>query len=609
MGRVVRSPVYRRRVTSSRLEPPHTPPAHTVRPVARPDRRRAGRPSGTSPIWTGCSRTASPCCATTTRPPRCWAKSWPSPSASTGVARRARASAGPGCTRSPGGPVCGGSASGGGAARGRTRAVASRAGASEPTRGPMYRRRSPSAVGVNSPRWPGPKPPVRPPSSAKPSNWPHATGSARTTSPPSCPWSRCRPANCSTPPPARSNAPGPRSPSWRRATAPPSPSSPATTRCCSRPRSAASWSGTWTTARAAAAPPSAPRRRAPGPARPPPHAPPGARRPARPPGPRRPPSCRSWRPPGSGVRRHGEHPARPCHHPALRPRRLPHGPEGPRRPPGPAAREGRHHHRRGDRRRRARARPLGRVPGRAADRRGPRRDVGQRRSRRAARNAGGDPNDTYENAGNAKNRPFDPFAPGSHDPDVSVEVVSDGTDTPSGTPGTGTGRLLVTAESTGDRTRITLTATGGEPVSWSAWTSASWLRLSRASGTLAPGRSVTVHVHVDHSREPSGPWRARIGLTPSGSVVAISGYGSRPPPSSHPGDPGRPTHPTRPPSSPPPGTGGPGPSDPTDPTDPTGPPPGTGEPTDPGTGGPSDPPPSSGDPTDPGGSGTPPTTP
>lgn len=222
---------------------------------------------------------------------------------------------------------------------------------------------------------------------------------------------------------------------------------------------------------------------------------------------------------------------------------------------------------------------------------------------------GGDPNDTYENAGNAKNRPFDPFAPGSHDPDVSVEVVSDGTDTPSGTPGTGTGRLLVTAESTGDRTRITLTATGGEPVSWSAWTSASWLRLSRASGTLAPGRSVTVHVHVDHSREPSGPWRARIGLTPSGSVVAISGYGSRPPPSSHPGDPGRPTHPTRPPSSPPPGTGGPGPSDPTDPTDPTGPPPGTGEPTDPGTGGPSDPPPSSGDPTDPGGSGTPPTTP
>ncbi|WP_405795980.1 BACON domain-containing protein [Streptomyces sp. NBC_01506] len=222
---------------------------------------------------------------------------------------------------------------------------------------------------------------------------------------------------------------------------------------------------------------------------------------------------------------------------------------------------------------------------------------------------GADPYD-YENAGNAQNPPGDPFAPGSHDPDVSVEVVSDGTGTPPGTPGTAAGRLSVTAESTGDRTRITLTATGGESVSWSAWTGASWLRLSRTSGTLAPGRSVTVHVHVDHAREPRGPWRARVGLTPTGSVVAISGYGSRPPSSSDPG-PGRPTHPTRPPSSPPPGTGGPGPSDPggepTDPgpTDPTGPPPGTGGPTDPGTGNPTDP----NEPTDPGGPDTPPTAP
>ncbi|MET4926081.1 hypothetical protein P3L51_27660 [Streptomyces sp. PSRA5] len=220
---------------------------------------------------------------------------------------------------------------------------------------------------------------------------------------------------------------------------------------------------------------------------------------------------------------------------------------------------------------------------------------------------GADPYDNYENAGNAENRPGDPFATGSRGPDVSVEVISDGTDAaPPGTPGAGSGRLSVTAESTGDRTRITLTATGGEPVAWSAWTSASWLRLSRTSGTLAPGRSVTVHVHVDHSREPSGPWRARIGLTPTGSVVAISGYGSRPPVPSDPG-PGRPTHPTRPPSSPPPGTAGPGPSEPGEPTDPgptdpTGPPPGTGGPTDP-----TDPPPTPGDPTgpptDPGGSG------
>ncbi|MET9554173.1 hypothetical protein [Streptomyces sp. NPDC006645] len=207
--------------------------------------------------------------------------------------------------------------------------------------------------------------------------------------------------------------------------------------------------------------------------------------------------------------------------------------------------------------------------------------------------------DNYENAGNAENRPGEPFATDGRDPDVSVEVISDGTEPPSAAP-----RLSVTAEATGDRTRITLTATGAEPVAWSAWTSASWLRLSRTSGTLAPGRSVTVHVHVDHAREPSGPWRARIGLTPTGSVVAISGYGARPPSSSHPG-PGRPTHPTRPPSSPPPATGGPAPTDPT-PTDPTDPPPVTGEPTPP-----TDPPPSSADPTapptTPGGSDTPPT--
>ncbi|MEV0780756.1 hypothetical protein [Streptomyces sp. NPDC050428] len=227
-----------------------------------------------------------------------------------------------------------------------------------------------------------------------------------------------------------------------------------------------------------------------------------------------------------------------------------------------------------------------------------------------------DPLDPYENAGNAENRPGAPFATGSGDPDVSVEVISDGTGAPPGTAGAGSGRLSVTAESTGDRTRITLTATGTHPVAWSARTSAPWLRLSRTSGTLAPGRSVTVHVHVDHAREPSGPWRARVGLTPAGSVVAISGYGARPPSSSDPG-PGRPTHPTRPPSSPP-GTGGPGPSDPGEPTDPgpsapTDPPPGTGTPSDPTD--PTGPPPTSddpsppGDPTgpsEPGGSDTPP---
>ncbi|MGW6512240.1 RNA polymerase sigma factor, partial [Streptomyces niveus] len=37
---------------------------------------------------------------------------------------------------------------------------------------------------------------------------------------------------------------------------------------------------------------------------------------------------------------------------------------------------------------------------------------------------GAHPYDNYENAGNAENRPGDPFATGSRDPDVSVEVIS-----------------------------------------------------------------------------------------------------------------------------------------------------------------------------------------
>lgn len=199
---------------------------------------------------------------------------------------------------------------------------------------------------------------------------------------------------------------------------------------------------------------------------------------------------------------------------------------------------------------------------------------------------GADPYDTYdmyENAGSARNR-----AGGGGGPDVSVEVVGDGTGARPGGSGAGAGRLAVTAESSGDRTRITLTATGGEAVTWSARTGASWLRLSGTSGTLPPGRSVTVHVHVDHAREPSGPWRALVALTPAGSAVAISGYGYRPPSSSDPG-PARPPAPTHRPSSAPPDPGGPGPTHPGEPADP-----GPGTPTPPTT-----PPPTTSAPTTP----------
>ncbi|MFD7531320.1 hypothetical protein ACFV8E_27605 [Streptomyces sp. NPDC059849] len=159
----------------------------------------------------------------------------------------------------------------------------------------------------------------------------------------------------------------------------------------------------------------------------------------------------------------------------------------------------------------------------------------------------------YENAGNARPQPGARFDDGRA-ADVSAEVIGSG-------PGRdGVGGLTVEARSSGGRTLIRLTASGGAPVAWSARADASWVRLSRYSGTLAAGESVTVHVLVDHRREPAGPWSARIALAPSGSAVVIRGHGATRP---SPGGPGRPTTtpgPSRPPTS------SPGPSPSTDPT-------------------------------------------
>jgi hypothetical protein len=187
--------------------------------------------------------------------------------------------------------------------------------------------------------------------------------------------------------------------------------------------------------------------------------------------------------------------------------------------------------------------------------------------------------DDYENAGNASARRGERFGERGK-PDVSVEVIS-----VSGAHGTATGNLEVSAGHSGDTTLVTLTAAGRAPVRWSASTGAHWLYLSQSAGTLAPGESLTIKVYVDHLREPSGYWSARVAVSPAGALVSIEGYGTAPSPS----DPGNgpdpyPTDPTDPgtPSDPPPSSSGP------DPT-PTTPPP-----TDPGT--PSDPPPSSPDP-------------
>ncbi|MFC9130723.1 hypothetical protein ACFT4A_28280 [Streptomyces sp. NPDC057099] len=189
----------------------------------------------------------------------------------------------------------------------------------------------------------------------------------------------------------------------------------------------------------------------------------------------------------------------------------------------------------------------------------------------------------YENTGNASTRPGPRFGKNGK-ADVSVEVIGVAVaDRESA--------LDVTADNTGDTTLITLAATGPAPVRWSASTGADWLYLSQSSGTLRPGESLTIKVYVDHLREPSGPWQARVAIAPVGAVVHIEGFGTAPTPTDpgpgpapHPSDP--PPHqpdptptasapdpdptPTTPPPSPDPDPTptDPGPSDPTDPTPP-----------------------------------------
>ncbi|MGW2563815.1 BACON domain-containing protein [Streptomyces sp. NPDC001514] len=178
----------------------------------------------------------------------------------------------------------------------------------------------------------------------------------------------------------------------------------------------------------------------------------------------------------------------------------------------------------------------------------------------------GSPYDRYENAGNARQEPAPRFTVGSRTPDVSVEVISPGLP-PAGPSapgqGQGPGRLTVEAQPSGDTTLITLTASGGTPVSWSLWTDAPWLEASLTSGTLYPGESVTVYVSVDHDAEPAGPWTARVGVDPSGAVLAIDGRGATPP-SSEPPSPSEPPSSSEPPSpsEPPSSSEPPSPSEP-----------------------------------------------
>ncbi|MFB7292545.1 hypothetical protein, partial [Actinacidiphila glaucinigra] len=110
-----------------------------------------------------------------------------------------------------------------------------------------------------------------------------------------------------------------------------------------------------------------------------------------------------------------------------------------------------------------------------------------------------------------------------------------------------TGRLLVEARSRGHMTVVTLTAEGAGPVRWRAATSEPWGGGGAAPppppprappppphGRLRPGESITLTVSVDRSREPVGPWAARIWFDPSGAVVTIEGRGRPQPPSPDP---------------------------------------------------------------------------
>ncbi|MFF5536837.1 hypothetical protein ACFY71_30990 [Streptomyces cinerochromogenes] len=170
---------------------------------------------------------------------------------------------------------------------------------------------------------------------------------------------------------------------------------------------------------------------------------------------------------------------------------------------------------------------------------------------------GGDAAGGYENAGNASVRPGTRFGKDGK-ADVSVEVVSVG-----GAGEKGAGRLAVSAANDGDTTLVTLTASGASEVRWSVSTPAAWLYFSQSSGTLAPGQTLTIKVYVDHLREPSGHWRARVAVAPAGAVVTIDGYGTaptRPTPHAPSTPPSQP--PTTPPTEPTP-TQSPPPTDPT----------------------------------------------
>ncbi|MFG2139161.1 sigma-70 family RNA polymerase sigma factor [Streptomyces sp. NPDC048650] len=174
----------------------------------------------------------------------------------------------------------------------------------------------------------------------------------------------------------------------------------------------------------------------------------------------------------------------------------------------------------------------------------------------------------YENAGNARTTPGPGFSPRGGDSDVSAQVIgADGMPLRPTAPGrgrTGPGRLTVAAQPSGGTTVITLSASGGAPVRWTASAGAPWLQMSHTAGVLQPGESTTITVYVDHDREPEGHWRTRIAIQPGGTAVTMEGHGVTDP------DPG-PSDPSPSDPSPSPTPGTPTPTEPTPTPSPTAP--------------------------------------
>lgn len=135
----------------------------------------------------------------------------------------------------------------------------------------------------------------------------------------------------------------------------------------------------------------------------------------------------------------------------------------------------------------------------------------------------------YENAGNARPDSGSRFTGKDSLPEVSAEVISKGTDPSRDPAAPGEGRLTVRTGTAGSATLITLTASDAGPVSWSAATDRPWVSLSRTSGKLPAGGSVTIRALVDRARQPAGPWTAHLTVAPSGAVIALHGYGAKAP--------------------------------------------------------------------------------